>query len=106
MVLQQKCNTSAKGEAQYLKSEPKSTHVGILLICWKRSIMFLFRRKQSNNLKKTKQNHTTKHSNRQILNLLDKPPMKLRQAQFHETIFPTDQKQIPCHILTDAMCTR
>lgn len=35
----------------YTQSEPGCTHVGILLICWKRSIMLLFKRKVKNKTK-------------------------------------------------------
>lgn len=86
------------------RGEPTSTHVGILLICWKRSIIFLFKKK-TNKWNPKEKNPTTNHRNRQVLNLLDKPPLKHRQAQFHEMIFPTDLKQTPCCILAHAMYT-
>lgn len=33
-----------QGGTWHMKSEPRYTHVGILLACWKRSITFLIRR--------------------------------------------------------------
>lgn len=61
---------SQRGDS--VTEEPKNTYVGILLIFWKCSIMFLFKRKQKNNFK------TSHNRNRQIFNLLDKPPLKHR----------------------------
>lgn len=61
---------SQRGDS--VTEEPKNTYVGILLIFWKCSIMFLFKRKQKNNFK------TTGNRNRQIFNLLDEPPLKHR----------------------------
>lgn len=61
----------------HTKSEPRYTHVGILLACWKRSITFLFRR---TNTHKQYKKQNTHRGRKQVLNLLEKPLLKPRQA--------------------------